>query len=187
MPAMPTLKTQIAWFTRIQWLLAGCVALTAIAFYGMVYRPETTRLAGLTTTIGQRERELTAAQLQARVMQQVQEDINQLNQKLKDFKKLPANPGDLGQFQIDISQLARRDNVHEPSMSYSGMPKRDQQLSQLPISMKFDGDFSSVFAFLCDMEKLSRLTRVQSMIVKSPNSDGTVHVELVMNLYYSEG
>jgi hypothetical protein len=86
MPAMPTLKTQMAWFTRIQWLLAGCVALTAVAFYGMVYRPETTRLAGLTTTIGQRERELTAAQSQARVMQQVQEDINHLNEKLKDLK-----------------------------------------------------------------------------------------------------
>jgi Tfp pilus assembly protein PilO len=187
MPKMPTLRTQIAWFTRIQWLLAGCVVLMAVAFYAMVYRPETTRLAGLTITIGQRERELTAAQLQARVMQQVQADINQLNQKLKDFKKLPASPSDLGQFQIDISQLARRDNVHAPSVSWSGMPKRDEQLCQLPISMKFDGDFASVYAFLCDMENLSRLTRVQSMTIKGANTDGTVQVELVMNLYYSEG
>jgi Tfp pilus assembly protein PilO len=187
MQSMPTLKTQIAWFTRIQWLLAGSVVFMSLMFYALVYRPETTRLAGLTATIGLRERELTAAQSQARVMRQVQEDINQLNQKVKDFKKLPANPSDLGQFQIDISELARRDNVREPSVNWSGMPKRDEQLCQLPISLKFDGDFQSVYAFLCDMEKLSRLTRVQSMRIKSQNSDGTVQVELVINLYFSEG
>jgi Tfp pilus assembly protein PilO len=184
---MPSLKTQILWFTRIQWAVGGSVFFTALLFYLMVFRPETNRLQTLTSRITQRERELMAAQSQARVMAKVQEDINQLNQKLRDFRKLPATPGDLGQFQIDISELARRDNVHEPSLSWTGMPKRDEQLCQLPISLKFDGDFQSVFTFLCDMEKLSRLTRVQSMTVKSPNSDGTVQVEMVMNLYYSEG
>jgi Tfp pilus assembly protein PilO len=184
---MPSLKTQIIWFTRIQWVLAGGVFLTAVLFYVTVYRPETTRLTALSSRIGQSERELNTAQSQARIMQQVQDDINQLNARLKDFRKLPANPGDLGQFQIDISELARRDNVREPSVSWSGMPKRDEQLCQLPISLKFDGDFNNVFSFLCDMEKLSRLTRVQSMTMKSPAADGTVQVELVMNLYYSEG
>jgi Tfp pilus assembly protein PilO len=184
---MPLLKTQILWFTRIQWAIAGGVFFTALLFWVMVYRPETNRIKTLTLRIIEGDRELSTAQSQARVMAKIQEDINQLNQKLRDFRKLPATPGDLGQFQIDISELARRDNVHEPSLSWTGMPRRDEQLCQLPISLKFDGDFQSVFAFLCDMEKLSRLTRVQTMTVKSPNSDGTVQVEMVMNLYYSEG
>jgi Tfp pilus assembly protein PilO len=183
---MLTLKSQITWFARIQWLLAGGATLIVIAFYAMVYRPETRRLTGLSLTIDQRERELAAVRLQARVLQQVQADINQLNQKLKDFKKLPASPSDLGQYEIDISELARRDNIHARSVSWSGMPKRDEQLCQLPISIKLDGDFTSVYAFLCDMQNLSRLTRVQSMTIKGANSDGNVQVELVMNLYYSE-
>jgi Tfp pilus assembly protein PilO len=57
----------------------------------------------------------------------------------------------------------------------------------LPISLKFDGDFRDVYSFLCQMEDLSRLTRVKKMVLKSSGNDGSVQVEMIMNLYYSEG
>jgi hypothetical protein len=53
--------------------------------------------------------------------------------------------------------------------------------------LKFDGDFRDVYSFLCQMEDLSRLTRVKKMVLKSSGNDGSVQVEMIMNLYYSEG
>jgi Tfp pilus assembly protein PilO len=184
---MPSLKTQIAWFTRVQQALIGAVLVTAVIFYAAVYRPETGRLGDLSSSIAQRERELNVAQTQTGVLPQVEADIHRLKDELKDFQRLPANPQDLGQFQIEMSELAKYDNLRGLQVRWSGMPKRDESLCQLPISLKFDGNFLDVYSFLCDVEKLSRLTRVQSLTVKCPNADGNVEVDLVMNLYYSEG
>jgi Tfp pilus assembly protein PilO len=184
---MPSLKTQIQWFSRIQQAIVAAVLVMAIGFYAFAYRPETNRLQNLGLRIGQNERELTAAQSQARAMHQVQVDINGLMEKLADFKKLPANPGDLGQFEVEMATLARHDKLHGWSVSWQGTPTRDDQYYELPISLKFEGDFRDVYSFLCDVEDLSRLTRVKKMQVKSPNSDGSVQVEMMLNLYYSEG
>src|SRR5271170_745030 len=164
---MPLLKTQIRWFARIQQTVIAGLLLTAVGFYALAYRPETNRLQNLETRIGQNERELTTAQSQARVLPLVQADINRLNATLADFKKLPANPGDLGQFEVEMATLARRYNLHGLSINWQGTPGRDEQFYELSISLKFDGDFRDVYSFLCEIENLSRLTRVKKMVVKS--------------------
>ena len=184
---MPSLKTQIRWFARIQRTLAAAVILTALGFYALAFRPETQRLQNLAGRIGQNERELNSAQTQAKVLPQVQADINRLNATLADFKKLPANSGDLGQFEVELGALATRYNLQGWSIHFQGTPSRDEQFYELPISLKFHGDFRNVYSFLGQMEDLSRLTRVKKMVVKSSASDGSVEVEMMVNLYYSEG
>ena len=184
---MPSLKTQIHWFTRIQQTLVGAVLVTGIMFYALVYRPETGRLQTLSSRISQKESKLSTAESQAQVAELVQADINRLKETLADFKKLPANPGDLGQFQIDLAVLAHRNNLNGLSFGWPATPKRDEQYYELPISLKFAGDFTDVFSFLRQMEDLSRLTRVKSLSIQGNGADGAVQVELMMNLYYSEG
>ncbi|MGD0463809.1 MAG: type 4a pilus biogenesis protein PilO [Tepidisphaeraceae bacterium] len=184
---MPSLKTQIHWFTRAQQALLGAVLLAGILFFMGVYRPATARLEHLTGQISQSERALAVSQLQTRALPAVQADINRLEAKLADFKKLPATPGDLGQFQIEIAQLGRRDNLRGWSVSWPGTPRRSDQYYELPVSVKFSGNFRDVFAFLCQIEDLPRLTRITSMVVKATDAGGGVQVDLLMNLYYSEG
>jgi Tfp pilus assembly protein PilO len=184
---MPSLRTQIQWFTRIQQVLVLILLFVAAVFYWLVFRPETGRLQNLVGRISQKERELTQAQTQALVLPQVQADINHLHATLADFKKLPANPGDLGEFQIELAQLAKEDHLEGWSVSWPGTPKRDEQFYELPISLKFNGDFLDVYAFLRQMDDLSRLTRVKNLSVKGDDSDGKVQVEVMMDLYYSEG
>ena len=184
---MPSLRTQIQWFTRIQQALICVLMMVAAAFYCLVFRPETGRMQSLVGRISQKERELTQVQTQALALPQVQADINRLKATLADFKKLPANPGDLGQFQIEMAELARRDDLKDWSVSWPGTPKKDEQFYELPISLKFNGDFPSVFEFLKQMDDLSRLTRVKNLSITGDDSVGKVRVEVLMDLYYSEG
>lgn len=185
---MPSLKTQIQWFTRGQQILIGVVLLAVGLFYLAVYGPQTARIQRLNRRISQSEGELASSESQARALPQVQADINRLLVKLADFKKLPATPGDLGQFQIEIAELVRRNHLRGCSINLPGTPRRNDQYYELPVSVKFDGDFRrDVFAFLCQLEALPRLTRIKSMTIKGAGVDGDVHVELLMSLYYTEG
>ncbi len=184
---MPSLRTQIQWFTRIQQALVCLLMMVTVVFYCLIFRPETGRMQNLVGRITQKERELTQVQTQALALPQVQSDINRLKATLADFKKLPANPGDLGQFQIEMAELAQRDDLKDWSVSWPGTPKKDEQFYELPISLKFNGDFLSVFEFLRQMDDLSRLTRVKNLSITGDDSVGKVKVEVLMDLYYSEG
>ena len=184
---MPSLRAQIQWFTRIQQALVVMLLLVAVTFYGLVFRPQTGRLQSLVGRISQKERELTQAQTQALALPLVQADINRLRATLADFKKLPANPGDLGEFQIEMAQLAKQDNLEGWAVSWPGTPKKDEQFYELPISLKFNGDFVDVYAFLRQMDDLSRLTRVKNLTIQGDDAAGKVRVEVMMDLYYSEG
>lgn len=185
---MPSLKTQIQWFTRGQQILIGAALLALVLFYLAAYGPQSARIRRLNGRIGQSERQLASSESQARALPQVQADINRLLVSLADFKKLPATPGDLGQFQIEIADLVRRNHLRDCSINLPGTPQRNDQYCELPVSLKFDGDFrSNVFAFLCQLEDLPRLTRIKSMTVKGIGIGGDVHVELLMSLYYTEG
>src|SRR5450432_997336 len=108
---MPSLKTQIHWFARAQQMVIGATIIVGVLFFMGIYRPASAKLQHLTGQINQSERQLAVSQLQARALPAVQADINHLQAKLADFKKLPTTPGDLGLFQIEIAQLAHRDNL----------------------------------------------------------------------------
>jgi len=184
---MPSLKTQIQLFTRVQQALIGFIALGMVLFVFLVYRPQNARIDKLSGETIETERQLIANQTQARVLPAVQADINHLHARLADFKKLPASPGDLGQFNIELSELSRRNNLTGWSISWPGTPRRTDEFYELPVSLKFGGDFRDVFAFLCQLEDLSRLTRVKNMTIRAAGTDGSVEVDLLLNLYYSEG
>jgi Tfp pilus assembly protein PilO len=192
---MPSLKTQIQWITRGQRLLIGLMLLALGLFYWAVYAPQSRRIDHISSRIGESERELVSSQTQTRVLPKVQADIDRLRERLADYNTLPTKPGDLGQFQLEIAELARRDHLRQPSISWPGTPKRaegaeagSQQLYELPVSVKFDGNFSdNVFVFLRHLESLPRLIRIKSLSIKGVGITGDVHVELLMNLYYTEG
>lgn len=183
---MPSLKTQIGMCTRIQQAFFGAMFGVAVLFYFAAYRPATSRGQLLSEQIIQKEGELARSQAQAKVLPLVQADINHLKAKLADVKKLPDNP-DFGKFQIQMSQYARQDNLRDPSISCAGTPRRDGQYYELPVSLKFDGDFRDVFTFLSQIEDMPRLTRIKTLNVHSLGDNGAVQVELLMILYYSEG
>ncbi len=69
----------------------------------------------------------------------------------------------------------------------SSYPPCLELYSEIPITMNFEGDFSSVFGFLREMEAMPRLTRVKSLNIRTKDPKlGIVDVNLAMNIYFSE-
>jgi hypothetical protein len=64
-------------------------------------------------------------------------------------------------------------------------PVRSETFWQMPIELKFEGDFSNVFSFLQQTEAQKRLTRVKKIELKAKDREpGQVQVQLTMNIYY---
>ena len=183
----PTLKSQIAWWTRAQFALIGVMVSLAALFYFAGYRPMTAHEKELLGQIVQMQQDLHTNQSQASRLPAVEADLRSLRTQLEGFRKLPQRP-ELGEFVNQITAISHETNMHNLSYTLTGAPHPHDQYTEQPVNLKFEGDFLSVFAFVDRVENLKRLTRISNIAVHSQDiKDGQVHVDMSMDLYYSEG
>lgn len=183
---MQTLQSQIGWCARIQWGLGSTMLTMVVAFYVMGYRPASQRLAALHQDIEIKQRELRDNQSRTQIRPVVEDKVRELHKKLQRFdKKLPRQQ-EFGQFYNDITFLGRQSALSKCFVEPAAVPRRNDRFVELPIDLRFEGDFLNVFAFLRQIDEMQRLTRVQSLKVTSKGDSGQVEVQLSMNIYYAE-
>jgi len=184
---MRTLKDQIGWCRRVHWALAGGLAGALALTFVFGYRPVLGRQAAVESKIAERRLALESGHGRAEELPQLMLRVEKLQAQVeRTGRKLPRQP-ELGQFIKDITavsqQTALRSFVVQP-LGY----KRADAVMELPICMTFEGDFASAAQFLRQVEEFKRLTRVRRLNVRAKDgNDGTVQVELTLNIYFSEG
>jgi Tfp pilus assembly protein PilO len=184
---MAGLKSQINLFTKIQYgMVVALITMTGLFYLGG-YRPAVARLRELALNITDSRHELAANTAQAQDLPAVAADINRLRTQLADYKRLPKNL-ELGEFVTEITELSRQTNLQKLEYSLDGGPRSGEQYTEQAMTLKFEGDFRNVFAFLEKAEDMQRLTRVSSITLHDVDLlSGSIEVEMSMNLYFSEG
>ncbi len=161
------------------------------AFYLLGFRPQTNRLGALNEQIDQQQRELRDNQTKATIRPEVEKQVIALERHLKLFDKRLPKQQELGTFIRDINRLSQQSMIRPFNVEYpTAGPQRSELFTELPIQLKFEGDFSNVFSFLRQMEQMQRMTRVRNMVIKNTSaSSGHVTVDLSMYIYFldSEG
>lgn len=180
---MRSLKSTISWYTKARWTLAASMLLSAVLFYVLAYRPQTTRLGAIEAGIRKTGAELAICQDETRALSGVAQDVERLKTRLKSFKTLPQQQ-ELAQFTRDIAELGQQSNLKRFEHRQMAFV-RGERLNTLPITLTFEGDFVQVFSFLRHTEELQRLTRVPAMNIKAKDGSGQVRVQMTMNLFFA--
>jgi Tfp pilus assembly protein PilO len=185
-----TLQSQAQAFARTQ-LFMGCgLVVLLLGLYLFGFRPASQHAKALRADMSTRQAEFNAAELRARDLKVVELEVEKLQARLERFdKQLPRlnqYGQEVGKFIGDITQLSERGSLH--TLKYEqGFLEHKDLYSQLPFSLKFEGDFVGVAAFLQQAEVMPRLARVQKLTMKSKDSKmGQVQVQVSMNLYFAD-
>ena len=184
---MTSLQSQMQWRTRIQWALGGALVLGAIAFYLVAYRPAAARLESLRIEMQSKEAELAQNSNRTSTMEYLAREVGKLEAKAQEYDRQFPRQVELGRFIKDLTQVSQelslQDWKYEPLS-----PRRGESYFELPITMHFNGDFLNATAFLRRMQDMQRLTHVKKIdMTAKDNKAGTVHVEMTMSIYFSEG
>jgi Tfp pilus assembly protein PilO len=180
---MKMLREQVSWCARAQWVMGICALVLLAGFYVVGYLPASRRLAQLDRQIANTRDELTNTRGKANSLQVITRDVQKLKEKLENSKKLPSQ-NDLPQFITDVELFSRKSSLRGYSSNVL-KPVRNDTFWQMPIELKFEGDFSNVFTFLQQTEAQKRLTRVKKIELKAKDREpGQVAVQLTMNIYY---
>jgi Tfp pilus assembly protein PilO len=157
-----------------------------VGFYLFGYRPASMRMASMRQEIEIKQRELKDIQQRTQIRPLVEQTVNERRRKLERFdKKLPKQQ-DFGAFYNDITFLGRQSALSKCSVEPAAVPQRNDRFVELPIDLRFEGNFLNVFSFLRQIDQMQRLTRVQNLKVTSKGNAGQVEVQLSMNIYYAE-
>jgi type IV pilus assembly protein PilO len=160
--------------------------LLILVFYVFGYRPTSARLVSLRQEIENQRRELKGNQLRTQIRPELEQRVNELQRKVDRFdKKLPKQQ-DFGQFYNDITFLGRQSALSKCAVEPAAVPRRNDGVVELPIDLRFEGNFLNVFSFLRQIDQMQRLTRVQNLKVIAKGNTGQVEVQLSMNIYYAE-
>ena len=185
---MRALRTQADWYARAQLIMGVALVVLLCSFVSFIYRPSAHRLDTLRRQTDEQRQQLTTNRMHVRILPDVMVEVEKMQGRLESFdKKLPRQP-EFGQFINDITELIHQSSLRKVSND-PGIPVHTDLYTEWPITLKFEGDFASVFAFLRRTEVMQRLTHVKGLTVKSIDNakSGQVQVELSMNIYFSEG
>jgi Tfp pilus assembly protein PilO len=179
------LTQQIQSYAKLQYVLAGLVVVALGFFYMAIYRPQTQAVDDLTRQIAVKQQQLESDRAQTNRLPAVTSELQRLTARLAGFKKLPPDP-QLGEFMHEVYQASQQAQLHKLT-DQPGEAERYDLYSEMPIELSFQGDFSSVYAFIHQIEDMQRLTRVRDVSIKTIDpTTGTVDVTLTVNIYYSE-
>jgi Tfp pilus assembly protein PilO len=185
---MRSLETQISWFSRIQYALAGLIVVAAASFYFVWYRPATRQMHDLCAEIESNNHSLEASRTKADELPSVAKAVAELRQKLDRFDRRIPRRQDLSRFIEEIQLLRQEAGIATKCALKPDNAQPFNGYAEQTIHIEFEGDFTQVAEFLAKVEDMDRMTRVRRLAVKAATAGrGTVEVQMDVSIYFLEG
>lgn len=162
-------------------VLTGVMATAVIFLYG----PQGKRIGELRTAITRQELALATDATKAAVVPSLLREIESMKLQYKDFGRRLPKKRELGGFLREISGHLNHGDLSNQLIE-PGNPSREELFHTLPIIMRFKGSYLALAGFLQRIDKMERLTRVQTLKITREKEGDSLDIELQMNIYFTE-
>ena len=154
-----------------------------VAAYFFVFEPVNGQIDQV-----RRENAIKQAKLEklevARHIKDLGDEIAKLDEAIAMFEaKLPAEK-EVEVILREVWQLASERGLRPRSIR-TGKPVRSPMYNELPIKMEILGDFDGFYAFLLDLERLDRITRIPDIkLEKLPDTEGHMKAAFTLSIFF---
>ncbi|MDH4202354.1 MAG: type 4a pilus biogenesis protein PilO [Phycisphaerae bacterium] len=83
----------------------------------------------------------------------------------------------------DVTLIAQRHGL-TPKSIRTQKNKDNRGYIEQPIEMELDGNFNSYYAFLLELEKLDRITKMRELRLKKTEREGQTEAKFVMSIFF---
>jgi Tfp pilus assembly protein PilO len=181
-----TLQTQYRWYRRAPWLLALAAVAVAAGSHLLLARPAARQLSDLRLHLAVARTALSTANASLTELPRVERDVEEVRRRLESARSLPQHQ-DLGQFIRDVTAFGEEASLSKLTVQ-PGVPRARDLVSEIPVSLNFEGDFVGVYAFLRRAESMPRVTAMRGLSIRSVDPmAGRVEVQLSMALFFTDG
>ena len=173
-------------FDKDSMVVLGVLAALSAGYFLTVYRAQSRSYEEVKAGLAQRRQQLERDTQQAARVPPMMREIEAMKLRYnKDWDRRLPESKELAGFLREISGNLAQDRLMSP-MIQPGNPTRGPLYNRLPITMKFEGSFLSLAAFLNRVDKMTRLTRIEQLLIEPRREGDSLNVELCMNIYFTE-
>jgi Tfp pilus assembly protein PilO len=170
-----------------QLLTAAATLGVVLVFILGVYRPRHRTLEDLRAQVQGLEQKMAQTQEQCSVLMPLTRQVEQLRASAGRFEQCLPRDGQVGPFLQQVAEQLRE--AHLSSLEIRpGSPAQGPRYTELPIRMGFSGRFSNIFAFLAELEGMSRTKRIVDLSLTGDLGNvENVRADLVLSIYCTKG
>jgi type IV pilus assembly protein PilO len=166
-------------------LLFFTVLLALLAASYFVLLKQNQKMHTLAVEKADKQRELTDLHMATAGIADLNGRIHDLQQSLKFFEtKLPQEK-EFDKILKEVSDIAEANTLQTKTVR-TLKSERYAGYSEQPIQMTLSGNFKGFYAFLLQLEKLPRITKITSMqLSKIQEHDGEMTATLTLSIYFA--
>jgi type IV pilus assembly protein PilO len=152
--------------------------------YCFVFKPAAEKRVAREADIMSKKKALADLKLATAGISDLERKILELQEAIRFFeKKLPAQK-EIDNILKEVWQMAEANSLQTRTIK-TMKSERAAGYSEQPIQMSLAGDFSGFYAYLLQLEKLPRITRLTQMkLEKIPNRDGEMQAQMTLSIFF---
>ena len=156
-----------------------------VASWWFVFKPKNEQITAAEREMVAKQQKLQQLQLATRHIDDLGREIDKLSEAIELFEaKLPAEK-EVEVILKEVWQVAAKHQL-KPRSVRADKPIKAARYSELPLKMVIMGDFDGFYAFLLDLEKLSRITRIPDMKLEKvkKGEDGQMEATFTLSIFF---
>lgn len=113
--------------------------------------------------------------------------LESLQQLIRMFEGKLPRASELGAIVRQVDQQARKSRLLEVgSIKAPSAPEKAAGYFELPVRISMRGDFKSFYDFLLQIERMTRITRINQMkLTKINEVDGSMSADMTLSIYFA--
>lgn len=164
-------------FLAVMLGLFGCT-------YFMVFKKANARRADLRAEISKKQKSLADLKRSTSGIDDLARKIEELQQAIAFFESKLPKEKEIDDILESLSRLASANSLTTKTVK-TLKPEAAANYREQPIQMSVSGDFNGFYAFLLQLEKLPRLTRVtQLKLDKIQDHDGEAQATITLSIFF---
>jgi type IV pilus assembly protein PilO len=164
-------------------LVSAMVALL-ICSYFFVFAKSDSKRESMKTEISSKRQALANLKQATSGIDDLGKKIEELQQAIGFFEKKLPQEREVDKILKEVWQMAEANSLQTKTVK-TLKSDRGPNYSEQPIMMNLAGDFNGFYAFLLQLEKLPRITRVSQMkLEKIDERDGEMTAQLTLSIFF---
>ena len=164
-------------------LVCAMVGLLACSWL-FVFKKANAKVVDLKQKTETKQKELGTLDKATTGIEDLGRKIDELQKAITFFESKLPQEREIDKILREVSQMADQNSLQTKTIKML-KSERGASYSEQPISVSLSGDFNGFYAFLLQLEKLSRITRVTHMSLEKINErDGEMQAQLTLSIFF---
>ena len=154
------------------------------ASYFLVFKKAEAERAALKAKIQTKEAALAELERATAGVADIERKVGELQQAIAFFESKLPQQREIDKILEELWQMAEANSLQTKTIK-TLKSKRGAGFSEQPVDISLSGDFDGFYAFLLQLEKLPRLTKVTRMDLKKISGrDGEMEAQITLNIFF---